>query len=113
MVKESPLLWDRRLIWYSVSAKLINAIYWFHHEFICSWIENYLMENSLLDHVVVANKDFRIWKNSSSFIELLNLVYYLISKYLAINSSCGNRISTNRKIWYVELLTVDLTIVKP
>jgi len=34
-MKESPLLWDRHLIWDSgVSAKLINAIYWSHHEFI-------------------------------------------------------------------------------
>jgi len=33
--EESPLLLDRRLIWDSgVSAKLINDIYWFHHEFI-------------------------------------------------------------------------------
>ena len=41
--------------------------------------------------VVVTKKDFRICI-SSSFIEPLNLVYYLINKYLVTNSLCGDRI---------------------
>jgi len=57
--------------------------------------------------VIVAKKDFKIYlfyfKNLDIFKfywdELWNFVYYLISKYLAINSLCGDRIrSTNRKI---------------
>jgi len=51
--------------------------------------------------IVIVKIDFRIWM-FSNFIEPLNFVYYLINKYLAINSFSDKVRPINRKIRYVE-----------
>jgi len=51
-----------------------------------------LVVNSLLGHVVIVKKDFRMDVFKIHWDKPLNLVYYLINKYLAINSLCSNRV---------------------
>ena len=53
-----------------------------------------LIVNSLLGHVVIVKKDFRMDVFKIHWDKPLNcyLVYYLINKYLAINSLCSNRV---------------------
>jgi len=41
--------------------------------------------------VIIVKKDFRIWISSFHWDEPLNIVYYLINKYLTINSSFNDR----------------------
>ena len=49
------------------------------------------MENSLLDRACSRCKK-KVLEFGCLQDELLNFVYYLISKYLVINSSCGDRV---------------------
>jgi len=53
--------------------------------------------------IVIVKKNFRIWISSKfHWDELSNSVYYLINRYLAINSSYNSKVSSyNRKICWI------------